>query len=402
MVNAKQEAITILKDALNELESHKGSVASGVQKLLRASHILEEQDIVVWCNIQLGKQEYIDLLAHYVKVLNSVKNKTDASAKEKILANEKTLKHLGLEIGLHIDQDDIDVIRNSKNVGLRSIGSVENWYKDLANSKKINTISHQYEKLLFESDLSNRINHVRRKTHEKAVKLLKKYALTNPAKTAFDFLKEEVDDQLLDLNPELAEKLMIAFKSVSSENPEEWSHALTSCRRLIEGLADELFPADNNQINGRPLGKQQYINRLWAFMDKAIESKSNKALAKSHVDFLGLYLETTYKIHNKGVHTSTTKLEAVKTVFHTYLLIADLLGYLDKSFVNREAKPNIHTATLDELESILSIKKTTAKEIIKLRVEHDTFTPELLGTIQGIGLKTVAKAQELFSFDLIE
>jgi DNA uptake protein ComE-like DNA-binding protein len=137
-------------------------------------------------------------------------------------------------------------------------------------------------------------------------------------------------------------------------------------------------------------------------MDKAIESEANRELAKTHIDFLGSYLQKTHKLINKGVHTSITKVEAVKTVFHTYLLIADLLGYLDKRFVNRENKPNIHTATLDELESLLNIQRTTAKQIIKLRVEHGTFTLELLGTIQGIGSKTVAKAQELFSFDLIE
>ncbi|BAZ28235.1 hypothetical protein NIES4074_06660 [Cylindrospermum sp. NIES-4074] len=401
MVNAKQEAIAILKGALNELESQNGSVASGVQKLLRASHMLEEKDIVVWCDIQLGKQDYIDLILYYVKVLNSIKDKNNVLAKEKILATEKFLKDSGLEVGLHIDKDDINVMCNTK-IGVWSISRVEDEYTDLVKNKTVDKILRQLEKSLIQPHLSERINHVRRKTHEKALTIYNKYAFTDAIKTNFDFLKEEVDDKLLDLNPELAERLMVAFKSVSSENPEEWSHALTSCRRLIEGLADELFPPDDNQINGRQLGKPQYINRLWAFMDKAIESDSNKALAKSHVDFLGSYLEKTHKLNNKGVHASITKIEAIKTVFHTYLLIADILGYLDKSLVKREAKLNIHTATLDEIESMLNIKRTTAKEIIKLRVEHGTLTPELLATVQGIGSKTVAKSQELFSFDSAE
>ena len=394
MVNAKQEAITILNEALKELESPKGSVTSGVQKLLRVAQILEDEKIIAWCDFQLGKHDYIKPAKKYIEVLIN-KSNNNTLTEEVISKADKEFKESGIKPGFHFDSDDLDFFIYESKGGLASIAFIEEKYKDLLRNKKGNDGKN------YQNDLAERIYHVKRKAHEKASNLFNKYTFTEVTKTAFDFLKEEVDDKLLDLNPELAEKLMIAFKSVSSENPEEWSHALTSCRRLIEGLADELFPAIND-VNGRKLGQEQYINRLWTFMDKAIESEANRELAKTHIDFLGSYLQKTHKLINKGVHTSITKVEAVKTVFHTYLLIADLLGYLDKRFVNRENKPNIHTATLDELESLLNIQRTTAKQIIKLRVEHGTFTLELLGTIQGIGSKTVAKAQELFSFDLIE
>ncbi|MBD2385589.1 hypothetical protein [Cylindrospermum sp. FACHB-282] len=265
------------------MESQKGSVASGVQKLLRVARMLNEEEIGVWCDIQLGKQDYIDLLRHYVKILNSIKDKNDILANEKILAAEIFLNDSGLEVGLHIDQDDINIICNTKSIGLLGISIVENQYTDLAKNKSAD-ILHGLGKSLIQPYLSERINHVRRKAQEKAIYLLNKYVYTEAPQTTFDFLKEEVDDKLLDLNPELAEKLMIALKSVSSENSEEWSHALTSCRRLIEGLADELFPALDHEINGRKVGQPQYINRLRAFMDKAIESDSNKDLARAHVD----------------------------------------------------------------------------------------------------------------------
>lgn len=397
MVNAKQEAIILLKDALKELESPKGSVSSGVQKLLRIARILNEEAIAVWCELHLGKEDYIESLKNHIEVLldNQSKNKS-TKVKEEIHKSQKSLEDVGVKIGLHFQLDDINMFLDNSGGGFENIAFIEEKYADLVKSKRGN------DGIFFKSNLSKRIASVRRKGHEKAIYLFNKIAFRDAPKTTFDYLKEEVDDKLLDLNPELAEKLMIAFKSVSSDNPEEWSHALTSCRRLIEGLADKLFPPIDNDINGRKLGQPQYINRLWAFMDKAIESESNRELAKTHIDFLGSYLQKTHKLTNKGVHTSITKIEAVKTVFHTYLLIADILGYLDKSVVKRETKLNIHTATLDEFESILSIKRTIAKEIIKLRVLQGTLTPELLENIQGIGQKTVAKAQELFSFDLIE
>ena len=95
---------------------------------------------------------------------------------------------------------------------------------------------------------------------------------------------------------------MLAFKSVSSSSPEEWSHGLTSCRRYFEKLADNLFPPTDQKLNGRSISQENYINRLWAFMDKSIQSKSNKNQAKQHVDLIGGHLQSLYKIEIGRAH----------------------------------------------------------------------------------------------------
>ena len=124
-------------------------------------------------------------------------------------------------------------------------------------------------------------------------------------------------------------------------------------------------------------------------MDKSIESESNKELAKAHVDYLGSYLERAHKLGHKGVHADLSRTEAIKAVFHTYLLVADILDYL-KADANKTSKPlNVHTASLDELESVLGINRTIAKEIIKLRVKYGVLEVARLGAIKGIGQKTI-------------
>ncbi len=102
---------------------------------------------------------------------------------------------------------------------------------------------------------------------------------------------------------------MLAFKNVNSDSKEEWSQALTTCRRTIQKLADDLYPPNDKIINGRKLGKNQYINRLWFFMDESIESDSDKKLAKAHVDYIGNYLES---IHNKTKKAFIVKLQDMK------------------------------------------------------------------------------------------
>lgn len=394
MSNIKEEACELLREALNELEAPKGSVLSGVQKLLRAARITGEEDISIWCEIHLGKQEYTLPLQNYLYALFA--KITDKSKETKELDKaRKELKDVGITDGFveRIDCEEALLLCKKEGGGFSGIGFIEEQYADLVKTKRGNNGEFYKDHLL------ERINGVRRVASDKATTLYRKLAFSEPRQTTFDYLREEVDDKLMDLNPELAEKLMIAFKSVASENPEEWSHALTTCRRLIEELANELFPASEELVNGRKLGQAQYVNRLWAFMGKAIESESNRELAKAHVDLLGTYLERINKLTNKGVHAALTKLEGVKSVFHTYLMLADILQYLEPVNAKQQGLLNIHTATLDELESILGISRAMAKEVIKLRVKEGALTPETLRQIHRIGLKTIAKAKELFSFE---
>src|SRR6266404_5008384 len=61
------EAQQLLKDAMRELEAPKGSVQAGVQKLLRAARMLGDEDVAIWCEIQLGNAKYVATLASAVK-----------------------------------------------------------------------------------------------------------------------------------------------------------------------------------------------------------------------------------------------------------------------------------------------------------------------------------------------
>ncbi|MGP5630321.1 helix-hairpin-helix domain-containing protein, partial [Psychrobacter celer] len=92
-----------------------------------------------------------------------------------------------------------------------------------------------------------------------------------------------------------------------------------------------------------------------------------------------------------------TQLEATKFVFHIYLMLADLLEYLDDSVVSN-TKPHIKKITIDELEALLNINRNIAKNIIKARVKNGGLTLKQLGEVSGIGNKTLEKAKELIEF----
>ncbi|MED1785191.1 helix-hairpin-helix domain-containing protein [Brevibacillus fortis] len=388
-----QEAISILKESLKELESSKGSVLVGIQKLLRVSKMLNNEKYIIWCEIQLGNTKYTKHIERYIQILVESNKNNTPTIKKKLTEVIEDLKKVGIEQQEHCSIDELSVKADESSGGFENIGFIEERYNDLVRTKKGNDGTY------YKNNLNSHLNYIRKSAHDKASLLYNAIAFSDAPQTAFDVLRVDIDDKLLDINPELAEKLMHAFKAVSTESQEEWSHALTTCRRFIENLADELFPSTDEQVNGRSLGKNQYINRIWAYMDKSILSESNKELAKAHVDFVGSYLQKLHKLSNKGVHAQLSRTEAIKAVFHLYLICASILEYYNVMEKEKSEKINIHNASLDELEAFLDISRNIAKEIIKMRVAKGRLGPDDLTSIKGIGTKTMSKIFDTVSFD---
>ncbi|PBP30745.1 ComEA family DNA-binding protein [Pseudomonas syringae] len=386
----KSEALNLLEQALKGLESPKGSVFSSVQKLSRAAVLVDNIDTRIWCQIQLGDHKYVDKMKKLLAAATKSDYSSNEAKQQDIDSIIKDLEKLGLKRGLHLATEELELKNHSAGGGYLSIGFIEERYSDLARAK------HGNDGTYYKTPLYNHLSYVRRKAHEFASELYNKLRFSGTVSNSFVLLKTIVDDKLLDLNPLLAEQLMIAFRSVSASKAEEWSQALTSCRRILEGLADELYPANKIPHKGRTLGQGQYVNRLWAFMDNAIESESNRDLAKAHVDFLGSWLEKTNKITNKGVHADVEQIESVKAVFHTYLVIADLLEYMGAS-QKVTTNLDINVATIDELEALLDVTRNTAKEIIKARVQSGGLDKDSLSKVKGVGAKTMSRAIEVFN-----
>jgi DNA uptake protein ComE-like DNA-binding protein len=382
MTSKKDKAIELLDEALKDFDNPKVTLLSIIQKLNRVAKLLEEDDLIIWTEIQLGNSRYTLPLKNWIAAyIQNEKSKNKTAAKV-LLDETNKLDEIGIKLGTTISTDELSTKASDSGGGFANIGFIEEKYSDFLKHKKGNDGTY------YQSNLLSTISIVRSIAYKKASNYHKKYAFSDLPETNFEVLKKEVEDVLFELDPELAELLLLAFKSVYSNSSEEWSQALTSCRRFLEKLADNLYPPTDKTVNNRSLTQQNYINRIWAFMDAAITSKSNKEIAKSHIDYLGLYLQNLYQITNKGVHSNLSRIEALKAVMHIYLMCADLLSYLDKKqFL--EKKPDIYTATLDELVIIGKINKNLAKEIIKLRVQNRKITKEDLKKIPGLGDKTL-------------
>lgn len=110
--NATEKAKKLLDESLKELESSKGSVLTGIQKLSRAASILNDEEVSIWCEIQFGKEKYTYPLEEYYKSLFDFGKELQNNGETKELKNlmeqkKEELKKINLKEGIHFGTGEI-------------------------------------------------------------------------------------------------------------------------------------------------------------------------------------------------------------------------------------------------------------------------------------------------------
>ena len=185
------------------------------------------------------------------------------------------------------------------------------------------------------SQLSQRLASRRAFIHQYASKVYYELKFSGVASEIFSRIRNRVDGSISSLIPDSTRRFSAVYENLESENPENWSNAVHSCRRIIEDLANAVFPPqDKNrvlQINGRKksisLGAGNYINRIMCFVDDNSDLETTSAIIGSHLSYLGDRLDALVSGAQKGTHSDITSMEeADRIVVHTYLLVGDILS----------------------------------------------------------------------------
>ena len=174
----------------------------------------------------------------------------------------------------------------------------------------------------------------------------------------FERIRSSVDVSIGELVPDAVRKLVAAHENLASDNPEDWANAVHSCRRILQDLADALFPARSEtrtrNVEGKDveikLGNDQYINRLLAYIEDMAESERFVELVGSNLRYMRDRLQAVLQAANKGSHASVTKEEADRYVIYTYLLVGDILslGTITTQNVPEAVEDDSLEAELDE------------------------------------------------------
>lgn len=141
--------------------------------------------------------------------------------------------------------------------------------------------------------------------------------------------KDKIDKYIREIIPEETEKLSAIYDSLNDDNPEKWATALTTCRRMLKTIADNLYPASDTPVekNGRKIkiGEDNYINRLICYIDENSTHETLDKITNSNIEYIGNRLDSINSEVCKGTHATVDKDEAERCFMHVYILIGDIL-----------------------------------------------------------------------------
>jgi DNA uptake protein ComE-like DNA-binding protein len=372
-VHAKCRELSL--EALESLQSTKPrAVSVAVRKLEICARLLGDEQLQRWCSFHLGTYAY---------QIPKAPSEVDVDYVSKVVDEVRDLK-------VPLSSQEVRARLGNSGGGFESIEFIEETLDKLRKAKRGNDGDH------FVDNLSKTVSTCANAASERAAKLYASFSFGEIPSRQFDVIRERVDNLLLDICPNAIEKFMSAYERLGSTSSEDWSLALTACRRVIKAVADVLFPPTDELRNGRKLGEEQYINRLWAFLDTRLEASSDKDLAKAHVDYLGSFIQRLNDKASKGVHATVSYEEAVRAVLYTYLTLGDILELAPagvREALNSEGKIDINSASMDDLRNIPGLTSVIAKEVIKRRTKARFGSVEELLEIKGFGPKTLEKVQ---------
>lgn len=163
--------------------------------------------------------------------------------------------------------------------------------------------------------------------HDFASKHYNALLFTEQQAEMFDTAKTNIDRVLVGLPGEQIRKIESAYRGIREGDPESISGAMNSVRRLIDAVADALFPATTDtrldgQGNVVKLGDPQRLNRIKAFIDDHSESKSRGDRLKRGLS--GIYGRVSTAVHN-----DVTGQEAEYLFLSAYVLLGEVAGLGD-------------------------------------------------------------------------
>ena len=147
------------------------------------------------------------------------------------------------------------------------------------------------------------------------------------------FVADSVVSILGDAVPDLGDRLWSALRAFDqAETTEQLSHVAATCRRIIEHVADQVFPPTETVAGGPKLGPKNYRNRLLGFADQARRADTAIDLVCVSTNALDEQISKLLDVAQKGIHAEIYRTETRRCLLRTILLLDDLVALKRESF----------------------------------------------------------------------
>ena len=328
------QAIAACEKIINGIEDGEITISSALLQCMKVARLVNDVDAIEWLNYELGgyprnDKGYLTTSAWDVAVQHGrsyvdIKDKktyvfTDLVAElENIISNSK------------------DALDNFSTQGFSVSGDMAL----LATSRMTENVNQATNNLLNTAKTNEqRLSVLKAQFYGYAIKWQMDLQFGNTAKKIFEEYQEKVSLSFSKLSTATLQKLSAIEDMMEDGNPERYSQVLTSCRRLWEDTAkqlfDEVLPNYKEKLFKTKTGKEidvsgdHYNNKLSAVIETLQGKAAKNTLVGSETIYLVDWMEQINNSQSSGVHSNVTREQAMQCIIHTYIALGDILNLKD-------------------------------------------------------------------------
>jgi 5-methylcytosine-specific restriction enzyme A len=301
-VNRQQEALRLAEELLADIELIRLSTENCILKCSRLARLMADSEAQTWLDFELHGYDKSDLAKKYAKQTGRWQPKSDDKGFWASFAK--------IQAFLEGERSHLAAIRGSSFSGEMILAAQQRQRDEISEAVKNISILAAVDSGL------------RASLYGFAMRTYHELLFSEIQAELFADVQSKVNSHLSPTSGTALSKIDTINERLQVGDDEAISHAMTTCRRLIDSVADAVYPArdGNVEVDGQPLAAKQpnILNRLSAY---AYEQKASKGQR----DRLRRSIGDIYGRVSKGVHSDVSPNEARFVFLQTYMLLGELL-----------------------------------------------------------------------------
>lgn len=295
----------LAREIIDNIELLQANCTSIVFKATRLARFVERDDIREWLGYETsGYLSGSPNIEHWVTVTGRWRTENDGTWYQMNIAQ--------LEAAIDVSRKKIDAFRMPSSLGNDALTSA----KMIVNS--VNQISVHITK--YEGIRSK----IFAELHKFATSVYYDRIFASLIEGIFDSYKKEIDLLVAEKLGDIVEKIPSVVKRLSDSDAESITHAMTTCRRIIEAFADHIYPASDEPVtlggNEASVKKDKVLNRINKFVEENCASKSRRDRIRQNL--ANLWGRVCSSVHGDSVDAW----EAKNLFFNVYLIVGEIVG----------------------------------------------------------------------------
>lgn len=307
---------------LDDVEMSRMPLENIVMKASRLARLVENEDVRQWLEYEMAGYDLNSAKTPYASLTGRLKDTVDLRGFWDPIASINTQIETNKTHLIQLTVPDISYSPSSANpnecVGAWSATNIPKITQPATDTlKRMQVLSDQV------SQLSSIKSKVLSLIHRFVRDVYYQLSFSNIQESIFNETKSHIDGLLATHCGDVLEKIPSVYDRLAQNEAESISHALTTCRRMIDSFANIIISPTTDTIDsdGKILevknGKTK--NRIEVFFRLHTKSESRRDRLRQRLDRL-------YDRVSAGVHDDVTTEEARFLFLDTYLLLGEVVS----------------------------------------------------------------------------